>query len=78
MSRCHYLGAGKPFGCRTRYFFRCREGLLGCALFAGAARAIGERDKWIGWNRIERSNNLGLPINNTRYLIFPRVRVENL
>ncbi len=40
MSRYHYLGACKPFGCRMRYFFRCRDGLLGCALFAGAARAV--------------------------------------
>jgi hypothetical protein len=78
MSRYHYLGAGRPFGCYMRYFFRCREGLLGCALFAGAARAIGARDKWIGWNRIERSNNLGLVVNNTRFLIFPWVGVENL
>ena len=78
MSRHHYLGASRPFGCHMRYFFRCREGLLGCALFAGAARAIGARDKWIGWNRIERSNNLGLLINNTRFLIFPWVGVGNL
>jgi hypothetical protein len=78
MSRYHYLGVNKPFGCYMRYFFRCGKGLLGCAIFAGAAMAIGKRDKWIGWNRIERSNNLGLLINNSRYLVFPWVRVENL
>jgi hypothetical protein len=78
VSRYHYLGYKHPFGCYMHYFFRCRRGLLGCALFAGAARAIAKRDEWIGWDRIWRSANLGFVVNNSRFLIFPWVRVDNL
>ncbi len=78
VSRYHYLGCKHPFGCYMRYLFRCRRGLLGCALFAGAARAIAKRDEWIGWDGIRRSANLGFVVNNSRFLIFPWVRVDNL
>lgn len=78
VSRYHYLGYKKPFGTFLRYFIVCDRGLLGCFLLAGAAKALGVRDKWIGWSENERLRNLGWVINNTRYLIFKWVRVKNL
>jgi hypothetical protein len=78
VSRYHYLGYKKPFGTFLRYFIVCDRGILGCMLFAGAAKALGVRDRWIGWGDNERLRNLGWIINNTRFLIFQWVRVKNL
>jgi len=78
VSRYHYLGYKKPFGTFLRYFIVCDRGLLGCLLFSGAAKALGIRDKWIGWGDNKRLRNLAWVINNTRFLIFKWVRVKNL
>jgi hypothetical protein len=78
LDRHHYLGYSKPFGCTIRYFIVCEKGLLGCALAAGAARALKARDEWIGWSKQRRQQNLPWVINNTRFLIFPWVEVRHL
>lgn len=78
VERYHYLGAKRPFGCFMRYFIECERGLLGCILMAGAAKSIGVRERWIGWSEGQRLRNLGWVINNSRFLIFPWVRVRNL
>lgn len=78
LDRHHYLGYSKPFGCTIRYFIVCEKGLLGCALVAGASRAIKARDEWIGWNKQRRQQNLPWVINNTRFLIFPWVEIRHL
>ena len=36
------------------------------------------RDGWIGWNDTERQHNLQMVVNNSRFLIFPWVKVKNL
>jgi len=36
------------------------------------------RDIWIGWNDVQRERNLQKIINNSRFLIFPWVKVKNL
>jgi hypothetical protein len=51
---------------------------LGCLLFAGAAKALRVRDRWIGWAKDHRLSNLTWVINNSRFLIFPWVGVKNL
>ncbi len=78
VSRYHYLGYKKPFGTFLKYFIICDRGVLGCLLFAGAAKALGVRDKWIGWGDNQRLRNLGWVINNTRFLILKWVHVKNL
>jgi len=78
VDRYHYLGYRQPFGCFLRYFIRSEAGLLGCALVAGAAKAIQRRDEWIGWNQQRRQQNLPWLINNTRFLIFPWVEIRHL
>ncbi len=76
--RYHYLNYKPPFGNYLRYFIESKRGLLGCLIFAGAAKALSVRDKWIGWTENQRLRNLAWVINNTRFLIFPWVRVKNL
>ncbi|MCK8603689.1 DUF4338 domain-containing protein [Desulfoferrobacter suflitae] len=78
VSRYHYLGYKKSFGCYLRYFVESEAGKLGCLLFSGAAKALRERDRWIGWSTTERLHRLGWVVNNTRFVIFPWVRVKNL
>jgi hypothetical protein len=76
--RYHYLGYKRPFGCAARYFVESDNGKLGCLLFSGAAKALRQRDRWIGWNESSRLRNLGHVVNNTRFVIFPWVKVKNL
>jgi hypothetical protein len=78
VSRYHYLGYKRPFGNYMRYFIRSECGVLGCIMIAGAAKSLGARDRWIGWSDGHRLRNLGWVINNTRFLIFPWVKVRTL
>lgn len=79
--RYHALGYKRPFGAHQRYFILSGmkpDQPLGCLLFSAAAWALAVRDEWIGWTRADRSRRLNLVLNNTRFLIFPWVRVRNL
>ena len=78
LSRYHYLGYNKPFGYTLQYYIKSKRGRLGCALFSGASKSMGTRDHWIGWTEKQRLNNLAWVINNSRFLIFPWVKVKNL
>lgn len=79
VERYHTLGYKRPFGAHQRYFIVAGAGQkLGCLLFAAAAWALEDRDAWIGWSELDRSLRLNLIVNNTRYLIFPWVRLKNL
>jgi hypothetical protein len=78
VDRYHYLGYRKPFGCPLRYFVESARGVLGCVLLAGAAKAITVRDEWIGWAPEQRLRNLPWVVSNSRFLIFPWVKVRHL
>jgi hypothetical protein len=81
IDRYHQLGYKRPFGAHQRYFIWSaapKRRRLGCMLFSASAWALAERDAWIGWNKEERSQQLQLIVNNTRFLIFPWVKVKNL
>ncbi len=78
VERYHPLGYKKPFGYWARYFIDSGAHRLGCILLSGAAKALGARDRWIGWNDRQRLANLPWVLNNSRYLIFPWVEVANL
>jgi len=77
--RYHPLGYKRPFGAHQRYFLVGQGGRrLGCLLFASSAWALRERDAWIGWTERDRAQRLNWVVANTRFLIFPWVRVRNL
>lgn len=78
LHRYHYLGYKQPFGCHLRYLIEAEGKPLGCMLFSGAAKALTPRDRWIGWDTDERLRNLGFIVNNSRFLIFPWVKVKYL
>jgi len=79
VARYHPLGYRRPFGAHQRYFVIGRgERRLGCLLFAAAAWALAERDRWIGWSRQDRERRLNWVVANTRFVLFPWVQVKNL
>jgi hypothetical protein len=78
VQRYHPLGYKRPFGCSLRYYVTSPRGRLGCLLLASGARALRYRDEWIGWSARQRLGNLPLVINNSRFLVFPWVRVPHL
>lgn len=78
VERFHPLGYRGAFGYRLRYFIHSDSQCLGCVLLSGAARAIAVRDRWIGWDQRVRLHNLAWVINNSRFLIFPHVRIPHL
>jgi hypothetical protein len=80
VDRYHYLGYRLPFGAQLRYFVESpkRGKLLGCFQFSSPAWKMAPRDRWIGWSDEQREGNLQKLINNSRFLIFPWVRVKNL
>jgi len=81
VERYHYLGYKRPFGAYLSYFIvsKARDNrLLGCLLFSASAWELAPRDLWIGWQRRDRIKRLNYIVNNSRFLIFPWVKVENL
>jgi len=79
MSAYHPLGMGQPFGAHQRYWIRSKaERILGALLFAAPAKALADRDNWIGWTPFERRRFLYRIVGNSRFLILPGVQVPHL
>ena len=75
----HYLGFGGTVGENLQYVVDDGQGRpLACLVFGSAAWKCAHRDELIGWTSEQRQRNLGLIANNTRFLIFPWVRVPHL
>jgi hypothetical protein len=76
----HPLGMGQPFGAHQRYWIRseAEERILGAMLFAAPAKALADRDNWIGWTPYERRRFLYRIVGNSRFLILPGVQVPHL
>jgi hypothetical protein len=79
IAQYHYLGVRSAAGENLKYQVRDRRGrLLGCLWFAAAAWRCKARDRFIGWDEQARQRNLPCVANNTRFLVLPWVRVDNL
>jgi hypothetical protein len=78
IERHHYLGyhsVGENMG----YLIRDRHQRdLAALLWGAAAWKCGPRDRHLGWSVAERKAGLNRIANNTRYIIFPWVRVPHL
>lgn len=75
----HYLGYRSRVGQNLQYWVHSREGRpLGGVVFGAAAWQCAVRDQWIGWSPTQRSERLAGIVNNTRFLIFPWVRIRCL
>jgi hypothetical protein len=81
VDRYHYLSYRHPMGASLKYFVvsgRPEKQIFGCLLFSASVWHLADRDRWIGWDKIDREKRLNLVINNSRFLIFPWVKVPNL
>ena len=79
LDKYHYLGYHAPVGKHMKYMaYDIHDRPLGCLLFGSSAWRVDARDKWIGWNEEARKAHLHFTTNNTRFLIFPWVRIPHL
>ena len=73
LERYHYLGF-RVVGENVGYLARDREGRdVGCLLFGAAAWRCAPRDRRLGWSSVERQELLWSVVNNTRFLILPKI-----
>ena len=78
VARYHYLGYAPMAGAQLRYFIRDGDRVLGAMGFGAAAWKVAARDQHIGWSPATREKRLHLVVNQTRFLILPWVRCQNL
>jgi hypothetical protein len=78
----HYLGYEQPVGEHLKYLVWAGHPQgrrpVACLAWSSAARHLGSRDRWIGWNQQARRRNIRFIAYNTRFLILPWVRIEHL
>lgn len=81
VSRYHTLGYKVPFGAHLQYLVWISHpvrSVAGCLQFSSAAWRMQARDRWIGWDDATRAQNLQQVVCNSRFLVLPWVRIENL
>ncbi|MDD4713823.1 MAG: DUF4338 domain-containing protein [Bacteroidales bacterium] len=79
ISQYHYLGYDRSIGENIKYMVYSRNGTpLACVMFGSAAWACRPRDEVIGWTKEIRPQNLPFITGNSRFLIFPWVRIPHL
>lgn len=78
VGRHHYLGYKMLPGAQIRYFIMDGERVLGAMGFGAAAWKVAPRDNFIGWSHEERERGLHLIVGQSRFLILPWVRCQNL
>lgn len=75
----HYLSHRSTVGENLQYLVCDAQARpLVCVLFGAAAWQCAARDRYLGWERAVRAQQLQLIANNTRFLILPWVRVPHL
>jgi hypothetical protein len=81
IGRYHYLGYAVPFGAHLQYLIsisRPTPAVVGCLQFSSAAWRMRARDAWIGWDDATRARHLPRVVCNSRFLLAPWVRIQNL
>lgn len=78
ISEHHYLGYTQPVGEHLKYVAFAGERPIACLAWGSSPWYIGARDRFIGWGKKTRENNLHLIANNLRFLVMPWVEVPCL
>ena len=74
----HYLGYSHPVGEHLKYLVFAGARPIACLAWCSAPRHLGSRDRYIGWDKQARLQNIRLLAYNTRFLILPWVTVPHL
>ncbi len=74
----HYLGYTQPVGEHLKYMVWADERPIACFSFSSAPRHIGVRDRFIGWDKRLRQQNIHLMAYNSRFLLLPWMQVRHL
>jgi hypothetical protein len=72
----HYLGYAMPYGARLQYLVYVSQPnrqVVGCVQFSSPAWRIKVRDQWIGWDDVTRGKQLQHIVNNSRFLVLPKI-----
>jgi uncharacterized protein DUF4338 len=81
VGRYHYLGYAVPFGAQLQYLVSVSKPaptVVGCLQFSSAAWRMRARDAWIGWDDATRARQLLHVVSNSRFLLVPWARIQNL
>ena len=78
LEQYHYLRYQQPVGEHAKYLVWSQGRPIACLAWSSAPRHLGSRDRYIGWNAEARRRNIRFIAYNTRFLILPWVRIENL
>ena len=78
IDRYHYLGHNKGAGAQIRYLIHSPQGVVALFGFGACAWHAKDRDRWIGWNEEHRYQFRHLVVNNSRFLILPWIKCQNL
>ncbi len=78
VSEHHYLGYTQPVGEHLKYIAFSNDRPIACLAWGSVPWYIAARDRFIGWSKTIRENNLHLIANNLRFLILPWVQVPCL
>jgi hypothetical protein len=74
----HPLGEKRVIGRQLKYLVKYKELYIGAFSFSASAKNLGAREKWVGWNQEELSDNLHLVTNMSRFLIRKDIKCKNL
>ena len=78
IQRYHYLGYRRLVGRHLKYFIHIGDKLVALLGFSDGIYHFRLRDRWLGWDEKTRQAKRHLVINNSRFLILPWVKIENL
>jgi len=78
MEEHYYLGYEQPVGEHLKYLVWAQGRPIACVAWSSAPRHLGARDRFIGWSRQARRNNIRFIAYNTRFLILPWIKVPHL
>jgi hypothetical protein len=78
IARYHYLGYTPLAGSQMRYNIFAGEQLVALISFGASAWKLAGRDRFVGWDPLQRDRNRQLVVNNARFLILPWIQSKGL
>jgi hypothetical protein len=78
MESHHYLAYTQPVGEHLKHIIYAQGTPIACMAWSSAPRHLGPRDRYIGWTKEQRLENVRFLAYNTRFLILPWVKSPGL